>query len=132
MGPQAALNPTLLWSALATTMTLRRFGLTRLALILAAAAALGGCGRTMTEEDCRKVADNMLHVWQAEAAKAVPEGGPGADKANAVIRTEGDKLVGDWSEECKKELVARRIDPRELDCLLAAKSIEQVNKCAEL
>jgi hypothetical protein len=103
-----------------------------LVTVLVAAAAISGCGRTMTDADCRKVADNMLQVWQAEAKKSAPDNGPGVEKAAAVIRTEGDKLVGDWSAECRKELVDRRVDPRELDCLLSAKSIEQINKCAEL
>ena len=113
-------------------MTLRRFGLPRLAILIVAFSALTGCGRTMTDEDCRKVADNMLHVWQTEAKKTAPDAGPGVEKAAAVIRSEGDKLVGDWSAECRKELVDRRVDPRELDCLLSAKSIDQINKCAEL
>jgi hypothetical protein len=101
-------------------------------LVVLAAVALGGCGRTMTDDDCKKVADNMLTVWQAEAKKSAPESGPGVEKAAAVIKSEGEKLVGEWSAECKKELVDRRVDPRELDCLLGAKSIEQINKCAEL
>jgi hypothetical protein len=109
-----------------------RAALLPLPLTMAAAIALTGCGRTMTDDDCKRVADNMLSVWQTEAKKSAPESGPGVEKAAAVIKAEGDKLVGDWSAECKKELVDRRVDPRELDCLLGAKSIEQLNKCAEL
>ena len=109
-----------------------RIALPHLLAVVGVATALTGCGRTMTDDDCRRVADNMLQVWQSEAKKSAPENGPGVEKAAAVIKTEGEKLVGDWSAECKKELVDRRVDPRELDCLLSAKSIEQINKCAEL
>jgi len=97
-----------------------------------AALLLLGCGRTMTDNDCQRVADNMREVWDAESKKAAPAEGPAAEKAASVIRAEGERLVNDWTLECKKELMGRRIDPKELDCLLGAKSIEEVNRCAEL
>lgn len=102
----------------------------RIALLLLAASA-AGCGKTVTDDDCRKVGENMLQVWQIESAKAASSDGADSEKARNVIKSEGDKLVADWSTECKKELMGRRVDPREIDCLLQAKSIEQVNKCAE-
>jgi hypothetical protein len=102
----------------------------RTALLLLAFAAVG-CGKTMTDDSCRKVGENMLQVWQTESAKAVSTDGADSEKARNVIKSEGDKLVNDWSTECKKELLGRRVDPKELDCLLAATSIEQINKCAE-
>jgi hypothetical protein len=105
-------------------MRLRVLGL--LALLCA------GCGKTITEEDCRKVAGNLREVWLAEAKKAAPADGSAADKANAVIKAGADKLVADWSSECKKELEGRRVDSKEMDCLLAAKSHADVNKCAGL
>jgi hypothetical protein len=98
---------------------------------LLAASAIG-CGKTITDDDCKKITDNMREVWAAEAKKAAPADGAGTEKAAGVIRTEGDKLTADWSAECKKELLGRRVDPKEMDCLLKAKSIEQITKCAEL
>ena len=98
-------------------------------LLLAALSA--GCGKTVTDDDCRKVGENMLQIWQSESAKAASTDGADSEKARNVIKSEGDKLVADWSTECKKELLGRRADPREIDCLLVAKSIEQINKCAE-
>jgi hypothetical protein len=91
-----------------------------------------GCGRTMTEDDCGKVAAHMKEVWDAEAKKAAPSEGPVAEKAAAVVRAEGERLVGDWTTECKKELAGRRIDPAELRCLLGADTVQEINKCAEL
>ena len=102
----------------------------RTALFLLAAST-AGCGKTVTDEDCRKVGENMLQVWQTESAKAASTDGADSEKARNVIKSEGDKLVADWSTECKKELLGRRADPKEIACLLGAKSIEQVNKCAE-
>lgn len=102
----------------------------RTALFLLA-AAVAGCGKTVTDDDCRKVGENMLQVWQTESAKAASADGADSEKARNVIKSEGDKLVADWTTECKKELLGRRADPKEITCLLGAKSIEQVNKCAE-
>ncbi|MFT3771307.1 MAG: hypothetical protein QM820_38315 [Minicystis sp.] len=90
---------------------------------------LSGCGRTVSEDDCLKVKENMREAWAAESKKAATEG-PGAEKAAAVVRAEGEKLVGDWMAECKKELMGRRVDPKEMDCLLKAKTIAQINKCS--
>ena len=90
---------------------------------------LSGCGRTVTADDCNKIKDNMREAWAAESKKAATDG-PGSDKAAAVVKTEGEKLTVDWMSECKKELMGRRVDPKEMDCLLSAKTIAQINKCS--
>lgn len=89
-----------------------------------------GCGRKVNETDCRKVADHLGNVWNAEAKKEEIDG-PGKEKAVEVIRLEGDRLSREWMEECKKELVGKRVEARELDCLLATKSMADIQKCAE-
>src|SRR4051812_32082097 len=109
---------------------MRRTDLSISAACAAALVALAGCGKTLTEDDCKRIADNMREVWQAESQKAAVADGASSDKAAAVIKTEGDKLVGDWSGECKKDLSGKRVDPREVDCLLSAKTIAQINKCS--
>jgi hypothetical protein len=93
---------------------------------------VAGCGRTMTDDDCRRVADHMRDVWSSEAKKAAPSDTEGAAKAEAIIRSEGESLVQDWAAECKKELQGRRVDPKEMDCLLKTKTVEEINQCAEL
>ena len=103
-----------------------------LRLALPAVLLVVGCGKTMTDDDCQKVAGTMRQVWLAEAQKAALTEGPAAEKAQAVVRSEAEKLVTDWSAECKKELQGRRVDPKEMDCLLHAKSIVDVHHCAEL
>lgn len=74
----------------------------------------------------------MRDVWLAEAKKAAPAEGVPADKAQAVIKSETEKLASDWAATCKKELEGRRIDPKEMSCVLKAASIEEIHRCAEL
>ena len=99
--------------------------------LLGVAALAAGCGRTVTEADCTQIKDNMRTAWSAEAKRAAPADSAGAERAGAVIRSEGDKLVNDWMGECKKELMGRRVEPKEMDCLLRAKTIPEINKCSE-
>ena len=90
-----------------------------------------GCGRIVTESDCGLIRDNMRGAWSAEAKKAAPADGVSAEKAAAVIKSEGDKLVGDWMAECKRELMGRRAEPKEMDCLLQAQTISDITRCSE-
>jgi hypothetical protein len=101
-------------------------------LLLAASVLwLGGCGKALSEDDCRKIADNLREAWQAESQKTAAAEGVKGDKVAAAIKAEGDKLVSDWSFDCKKELEGRRVDPKELECLRQARTIEQINRCGE-
>lgn len=101
------------------------------ALCLAIAAiVVAGCGKTMGEDDCRSVASSMREVWSSEAQKVADPAAPGADRAQGVIKSEGDKLVADWLAECQQELQGRRVDSKEMDCLLAAKTVQAIHDCA--
>src|SRR5436309_2323576 len=101
-------------------------------LALASVLLLAGCGRTVSEADCKKIGDNMEEVWNAEAKKLAPADGATLDKAASVIKAEGDRVQNDWAGQCKKELLGRRVDPKEVDCLVNAKSIDAISRCAEL
>jgi hypothetical protein len=92
---------------------------------------VASCGRTVTEEDCTHIKDNMRAAWDAECKKATPADGAGAEKAAAVVKAEGERLASDWMAECKKELMGRRVEPKEMDCLLQAKSLGAIGKCSE-
>jgi hypothetical protein len=95
----------------------------------------------VTEADCTDIKENMHAAWSAEAKKVAPVSlvdtprppadPASADRAGAVIRAEGDRLVNDWMSECKKELMGRRVEPKEMDCLLHAKTIDAITKCTE-
>ena len=100
------------------------------ALALVCALAPGyGCGKSLTEDDCRKVADNLRVIWTADAKRAAAAQSAPSDKGALVIKSEGDKLVADWTSECKRDLMGHRVSEREVTCLLQAKSIEQLNAC---
>jgi hypothetical protein len=98
------------------------------ALVLA--LLLPGCGRTVTGEDCVKIRENMREAWGAELKKAADQG-PGAEKAQAVIKAEGERLAADWMSECKTELMGKRVDAKEMDCLLRARTVGDIKKCKE-
>jgi len=40
--------------------------------LLVALLLAPGCGRTMTEDDCRKIGESLQKAWDAEAKKAAP------------------------------------------------------------
>lgn len=101
-----------------------------LGLLLLVALSVTACGRTVSEDDCVRIKENMRDAWAAESKKAAGDGA-GTEKASAVIKSEGEKLVTEWMAECKKELMGRRVDPKEMACLLKARTIPEINKCSE-
>lgn len=99
-------------------------------LALAAASALAaGCDRTLTKDDCDRVGAHMRKVWDAEARAVAPGGEAAHDKAVSVIRSEGDRMSRDWTDQCKKELEGQRVDDGEIDCLLAAPTLAAIQEC---
>ncbi len=96
---------------------------------LALAGVLGGCDRTVTRDDCERVGTHMRKVWDTEARSTAPKGEPANEKALAVIKSEGDRMSRDWTEQCKKELEGQRVDDGELECLLGAQTIAAVQEC---
>lgn len=104
------------------------FGL--VASLSAAGLLLGGCGRTMTEADCERVGKHMRALWDAEAKESLPDDAKGNERAEIVIKGEGDRVVSEWTTLCRREIEGRRIESAEVDCILAAKSIAAVQQCA--
>lgn len=102
------------------------------ALLLSAALALvlAGCGRKVSEGDCRKVAEHLGSVWTAEAKKEETDG-PGKEKAADVIRQEGERFTREWIDDCKKDLVGKRVEEKELACLLETKTLADIQRCTE-
>ena len=99
--------------------------------VLLVAFLAAGCGRTVDNQDCQRVGSVLRDAWLAEAKKAAPRDPVGAERASGVIQAETDRLVLDWSTECKRELEGRQVDKHELDCLLASKSVADINLCAQ-
>ncbi len=101
------------------------------ALALAALPlALAACGTTVSEDDCRAIANNLREAWKNET-KDAPREGPTAEKAAGVIRSEGEKLAGDFASECRSTLVGQEITGKELDCLKGAKSLAELRGCSK-
>ncbi|WP_437805394.1 hypothetical protein [Sorangium sp. So ce1078] len=87
-----------------------------------------GCGKTMSEEDCRRIGEAMRAAWAAEVKRAGPAEGSG--KATVVIASEGERLSSEWTSDCKRELAGSEVDPGEIDCLTRAKTLEELRRCA--
>lgn len=101
-----------------------------LAAAMLLAIVLPGCGRKVNEADCRKVAEHLGGVWTAEAKKEEIDG-PGKEKAADVIRQEGERFTREWIDDCKKDLVGKRVEEKELACLLETKSLADIQRCTE-
>jgi len=93
--------------------------------------AVASCGRTVTEDDCTRIKDNMRAAWAEECKQAAPSGEAGNEKAAAVVKAEEERLANDWMGECRKELMGRRVEPKEMDCMLQAKTLVSIGKCGE-
>ncbi|AKT39816.1 hypothetical protein [Chondromyces crocatus] len=100
---------------------------TSLLLIL---PALCACGQTITDEDCRRVGESLQRTWIEEVRKAAPPGGQAPTKASGVLLSEGERLGSDWLTECKRDLAGKRVSQMELECLLAARSLDQIHQCS--
>ncbi|NUP13673.1 MAG: hypothetical protein HOW73_47160 [Polyangiaceae bacterium] len=84
----------------------------------------------MTKEECEKVGAHMRKVWDTEAAASAPEKGPTSERAGNVIKSEGDKMEAEWKAVCERELEGRKVDEQEVECFLAAKTVEEIQRCA--
>ena len=90
-----------------------------------------GCGKTITEDDCRAVAANLREAWRAETKDIKATEGPVAEKASGVLKSEEEKLVGSFSAECRSKLVGQEVSSKERRCLLEAKTLAELRKCPQ-
>ncbi len=102
------------------------------AALLVCLLAPVGCGKTMTDADCDRVGKHMRSVWDAEATATAPETTPqSTERARLVLKGEGDRMQAEWTAECRRELEGRKVDGQEVECILAAKTIDQIQACAQ-
>jgi hypothetical protein len=94
-----------------------------------AAFGLPACGKTMTSVECEKVGVHLRSVWDTEAATAVPPDLTKSERGQNAIKAEGEKMQQEWLTQCKRDVEGRTVDPREVECLLAAKTIEAIQRC---
>lgn len=91
-----------------------------------------GCGRTMSQADCEKVGNHMREVWDTDvkaSAPSVPEG-TAQDLAQLVIKNHRERIGSEWMNQCRRELEGRHVDEKELDCIMKAKTIADVQACS--
>ena len=92
---------------------------------------LAGCGKTMTEGDCERVGKHLAEVWDADVQATEPvDDGPKSERAKLVLSGERERMKGDWMTQCKRELDGRKVDEKELECLMAAKTVADIQGCA--
>jgi hypothetical protein len=91
-----------------------------------------GCARTVTEDDCREIGSAVKAAWEAEVKQAAPAAGePAATNATVVLDSEGKKLASEWTADCRRQLMGRPVDSKELSCLTRSKTLEELGQCAE-
>ncbi len=100
-------------------------------VLLLCAFVLSGCIRDVTENDCRALATHLRDVWTAEA-KFPEKASPSAEKAVAVIKSEGAKLEESVMVTCKRDYVGKPRASGEFSCLSQAKSYAEVQACATI
>jgi hypothetical protein len=93
--------------------------------------AAGGCARSVTEDDCKEVGAHLRALWTAEA-KFPETGGSSAEKAVAVIKSEGQALETSFIDDCKKDFVGKPRASGEFSCLSHAKTLADVKTCATI
>jgi len=93
-------------------------------------AAIVGCGRTVSEDDCRAIAANVRDAWARETKDVKAPEGPNTDKATGVIKSEGEKLAAGWAAECRAKLLDQKVDSKEMKCLLGSKTLAELRACS--
>jgi hypothetical protein len=100
-------------------------------VLLLVVFVMPGCIRDVTEDDCRALATHLREVWTAEA-KFPQSASPSAEKAVAVIKSEGAKLEESVFGTCKREYVGKPRASGEFSCLSRAKTYAEVQTCATI
>jgi hypothetical protein len=87
------------------------------------------CGKTMTEEECDKIGAHMRKVWDNDSEQVAPETGKRSERASNAIKAEGDKMETEWKALCERELEGRKVDEQEIECILASKTVAEIQRC---
>ena len=97
-------------------------------LVVAAAFFATGCAeRALTESDCTTVKQKVAAAWNHDAVAA--QRLADSDAFTPFIGEEGDRIAAAVMEECRA-MVGRPVSERELSCLKAAETIDDVYECA--
>ena len=85
----------------------------------------------MTQSDCERLGNHMREVWDTDVKATAPAGeGKVSDLAEVVLKNHREKIGSEWMNQCRRELEGRRVDDREIECIMKAKTIADVQACA--
>jgi hypothetical protein len=90
-----------------------------------------GCVRDVSEDDCKSLGAHLRDIWTTEA-KFPQSAGSSAEKAVAVIKSEGAKLEESVITTCKREYMGKPKASGEFSCLSRAKTYAEVQTCATI
>jgi hypothetical protein len=91
---------------------------------------LPACTRKVTEDDCRKVGENVREAWARETKDVKAPEGPNTEKATGIIKSEGEKLASGWAQVCRSKLLGQPASSEEMNCLLGKKTLAELRRCA--
>lgn len=100
-------------------------------VLLLCAFVTPACVRDVSEDDCKALAKHLHEVWTSDA-KFPEKSSPSAEKAVAVIKSEGGKLEESVIATCKREYLGKPKASGEFSCLSRAKTYAEVQACATI
>jgi len=93
--------------------------------------ALAGCGKTLTEDELQEDQRQLARGLAGRGAEG-RGGGRGQERqGRRGDQDRGRQARGRLDGRVQEDLVGKRVDPKEMDCLLGAKTIDEINKCSE-
>ncbi len=95
----------------------------------AALSLVAGCGRTMSESDCERIGNHLREVWDNDV-KASSASTDASEVGMVIVKNHRGKIGDEWMNQCRRELEGRRVDKTELDCVMKASTIADVQSCA--
>lgn len=99
------------------------------ALAVLTAGALG-CGRTMTQSDCERIGGHLREVWDNDVKATAANASDDSEVGLVIVKSHRGKIGEEWMNQCRRELEGRRVDKKELDCVMKASTIADVQACA--
>ena len=85
----------------------------------------------MSDADCERIGNHMRDVWDTDVKATAPDApARPSDLADVVLKNHREKIGSEWMNQCRRELEGRRVDDREIDCVMKASTIAAIQACA--
>lgn len=82
----------------------------------------------MSESDCERIGNHLREVWDADVKAMTTE--EASEVGMVIVKNHRGKIGDEWMNQCRRELEGRRVDKSELDCVMKASTIADVQACA--